>query len=63
MRVFGMSSDSSFVSDIDLEDWTDVDDDDQALSVLQQLDSRRLVENKLDDLRLMRETSEYDFDF
>jgi hypothetical protein len=63
MRVFGMSSDSSFVSEIDLEDWVDSDHDDQELNVFQQLDSRRLVENKLDDLRLMRETSEYDFDF
>lgn len=58
-----MSSDSSFVSEIDLEDWVESDDEDQELNVFQQLDSRRLVENKLDDLRLMRETSEYDFDF
>ncbi|MGQ9425917.1 hypothetical protein ACXYTJ_05055 [Gilvimarinus sp. F26214L] len=58
-----MSSDSSFVSDIDLDDWVDEDGDDQELGMIQQLDSRRLVENKLDDLRLLRETSEYDFDF
>lgn len=58
-----MSSDSSFVSDIDLEEWAEADDEDQELNVYQQLDSRRLVENKLDDLRLRRETSEYDFDF
>lgn len=58
-----MSSDSSFVAEIDLEDWVDADDEDQELNVYQQLDSRRLVENKLDDLRLRRETSEYDFDF
>jgi hypothetical protein len=63
MRVFGMSSDSSFVSEIDLEEWVEADDEDQELNVYQQLDSRRLVENKLDDLRLRRETSEYDFDF
>jgi hypothetical protein len=58
-----MSSDSSFDSDIDPHDWNETEGDDQALSIMQQLDSRRLVENKLDDLRLMRETSEYDFDF
>lgn len=56
-------SEDSFVSDIDLDDWTDVDSDDGELDVIQHLDSRRLVENKLDDLRLLRETSEYDFDF
>lgn len=55
-------SDDSFVSDIDLDDWTDDDSNDQELEVIQHLDSRRLVENKLDDLRLLRETSEYDFD-
>lgn len=54
-----MSSDSF---EIDLDDWAE-EDDDETLKVLQQLDSRRLVENKLDDLRLLRETSEYDFDF
>lgn len=58
-----MSSDSSFASDIDLEDWSDEDGDDEGLNLIQHLDSRRLVENKLDDLRLLRETSEYDFDF
>lgn len=58
-----MGSDSSFGSDIDLEDWSDEDSDDQELSLAQQLDSRRLVENRLDDLRLLRETSEYDFGF
>ncbi|MEX1033579.1 MAG: hypothetical protein WDZ30_09480 [Cellvibrionaceae bacterium] len=58
-----MSSESTFVSDIDLEDWSDDDGDDPELAVLRQLDSRRLVENKLDDLRLLRETSEYDFSF
>lgn len=57
-----MSSDSSLV-DIELDDWSDEDDDDQNLGLVQHLDSRRLVENKLDELRLMRETSEYDFDF
>lgn len=58
-----MSSDASFDSDIDLDDWVDDDSVDEELEVIQHLDSRRLVENKLDDLRLLRETSEYDFDF
>lgn len=58
-----MSSDSSFDPDIDLDDWIDDDDIDEELDAVQHLDSRRLVENKLEELRLQRETSEYDFDF
>lgn len=57
-----MSRDSSLDSDVELDDWSDDDEDDQDIDRVQHLDSRRLVENKLDDLRLMRETSEYNFD-
>jgi len=59
-----MSNDSAAImSDVELDDWEVSDDSDNAVSPLQSLDSRRRVENKLDDLRLRRETSEYDFGF
>lgn len=59
-----MSNESAAIlTDIDLDDWEDSDDADETASLLQCLDNRRRVENKLDDLRLRRETSEYDFDF
>ena len=59
-----MSNESTAViSDIDLDNWEDSEEGDQTLSLVHSLDSRRRVENKLDDLRLRRETSEFDFDF
>ena len=59
-----MSNDSTTViSDLDLDDWEDTEEAGEAVSLVQSLDSRRRVENKLDDLRLRRETSEYDFGF
>jgi hypothetical protein len=59
-----MSNESTaIISDIDLDDWEDAEDAGNAVSLVQSLDSRRRVENKLDDLRLRRETSEYDFGF
>lgn len=56
-------STATIISDIDLDEWEDTEDGDETVSLMQQLDSRRRVENKLEDLRLRRETSEYDFDF
>ena len=59
-----MSNDSTaIISDIDLDDWEESGDDEETSRLLHSLDSRRLVENKLEDLRLRRETDEFDFDF
>ena len=59
-----MSNDSTaMIADMDLDDWEVGEDGEGAVVQLQSLDSRRRVENKLDELRLQRETSEYDFDF
>jgi len=58
-----MSSESTtLISDIDLDDWIETDEDDDELLLVKDLDSRRQVENKLEDLRLARELSEYNFD-
>ncbi|GAB1266433.1 hypothetical protein NBRC116493_19630 [Aurantivibrio infirmus] len=60
-----MSSNSTnaLISDIEMDDWSDSEDEDQGVSTFQDIDSRRMVENKLEDLRLLRETSDYDFDY
>lgn len=57
-----MSNESTaIVTDIDLDDWVETDDDEETSALVECLDGRRRVENKLDDLRLRRETSEFDF--
>ena len=59
-----MSNDSAAIeTDLDLDDWDAGEEGDNSVATVYSLDSRRRVENKLDDLRLKRETSEYDFDF
>lgn len=59
-----MSNESTAIlTDIDLDDWAENDEADNRVSLVESLDSRRRVENKLDELRLRRETSEYDFGF
>ncbi len=59
-----MSNDAtSIISDIDLDDWDESDDDQETSRLLHSLDGRRRVENKLEDLRLRRETNEFDFEF
>ncbi len=59
-----MSNDSTAImADMELDDWEVEDGGDGAVASIPSLDSRRRVENKLDELRLRRETSEYDFDF
>jgi len=59
-----MSSDSDLDTDLDMDDWADADDDELDLDeTLQSLDGRRRVENKLEELRLRRETSEFQFDW
>ena len=60
-----MSSATSepMLTDDDLDDWADSEVDDDNLKAVHPLDGRRRVENKLEDLRLLRETSEYDFDY
>ena len=55
-------SSSEFV-DMDLDDWTDMEDDEQEVTSLKEIDSRRMVENKLEELRLQRELNDYDFGF
>ena len=58
-----MSNDSTvIISDIDLDDWGSEEDSDDTIALVHSLDSRRMVENRLEDLRLRRETSEFDFD-
>lgn len=59
-----MSSENhdSIASVEDADDWSDGDLDDDALRAIKSLDGRRMVEKKLEDLRLRRETSEYLFD-
>ncbi|GAB1258103.1 PA3496 family putative envelope integrity protein [Aurantivibrio plasticivorans] len=57
-----MSSESSSEFDnMDLDDWTEMEDDEQELTSLKDIDSRRMVENKLEELRLQRELNDYDF--
>ena len=56
-------SSETMISDIELDDWSDGEVDDDTLKAISDLDGRRRVENKLEDLRLLRETQEYDFDF
>ena len=59
-----MSNDSTaIISDMELDDWDDGDGTEDSVTSLHCLDGRRRVESKLDDLRLRRETSEFDFDF
>lgn len=60
-----MSSDSAdeLIPEMDIDDWSDVEDDEQEVRLVKDLDSRRLVENKLEDLRLQRELNDYSFDF
>lgn len=55
-------SSETIISDIDLEDWSEGEVDEETLKAVSALDGRRRVENKLEDLRLLRETREYDFD-
>ena len=58
-----MSNDSTtIISDIDLDDWEESDEAAATAALVHSLDGRRRVENKLEDLRLRRETSEYDFE-
>ena len=58
-----MSDESAaIISDLDLDEWEEGDDNDATVKLVPSLDSRRRVENKLDDLRLRREISEFDFD-
>jgi len=65
MRITGMSgaSESSVMTDIDLDDWMDDDDDDGLEDLVSELDGRRQVENKLEELRLARELDAYNFDY
>lgn len=60
-----MSDDSNtLMSDMVLDDWAgDADEEEEEVLLVKDLDSRRQVENKLEDLRLAREISEHDFDF
>ncbi len=57
------AAESSVMTDIDLDDWIDDEDDDGLENLISQLDGRRQVENKLEELRLARELDEYNFDF
>ncbi len=51
------------MADVDLDDWIDGDEDDGGLEqLISELDGRRQVENKLEELRLARELTEYSFD-
>lgn len=54
---------TAIISDIDLDDWEESDDDERTSRLLHSLDGRRRVENKLEDLRLRRETDEFDFEY
>ena len=58
-----MSSNESLATIDELDDWSDGDIDENAVKVVHSLDGRRRVESKLEELRLKREVSEYDFDF
>ena len=57
------ASESSVMTDIDLDDWMDDDDDDGLEDLVSELDGRRQVENKLEELRLARELDAYNFDY
>ncbi|MGI1677428.1 MAG: hypothetical protein K6L75_01740 [Cellvibrionaceae bacterium] len=60
---FDKSVNSSIMADVDLDDWIDGDEDDGGLEqLISELDGRRQVENKLEELRLARELTEYSFD-
>ena len=56
-------SNDAIMSDIDLDDWEESEEDQENSRLLHSLDGRRRVENKLEDLRLRRETDEFDFKF
>lgn len=58
-----MSSDRDDLIDTDIEDWEEGDESTSSLILDKVLDSRRMVENKLEDLRLARELSDYNYSF
>lgn len=61
---FGMSSTTNtIISDIEMEEWSDLEEEDQEVSNPKDIDCRRMIENKLEDLRLLKETNEFNFDF
>jgi len=53
---------NTLISDIEMEDWSDSQEDDQDATTSTGIDCRRMVENKLADLRLSKETDEFNFD-
>ncbi|MGH1472234.1 MAG: PA3496 family putative envelope integrity protein [Cellvibrionaceae bacterium] len=56
------ASSSSVMNDMDLDDWIAEEDDNDLDQLVSELDGRRQVENKLEELRLRRELNEYSFD-
>lgn len=56
------ASSAAVMSDLDLDDWIEEEENERIEQLVTELDGRRQVENKLEELRLARELNDYDFD-